>query len=103
MPQNDDKRRKRDDQPIAQVIQAWMDEYRHEGKFSQSRIRAVWAQKMGTSINRYTRDLTLVRGKLYLKIDSAPLRDQLTYQRHQIKDMLNRELGKDVVQDVVVR
>lgn len=103
MPQNDDKYRKKDDQPIADVIRAWMDEYRHGGKFSQSRIRAIWAQKMGTSINGYTRDLTLVRGKLYLKIDSAPLRDQLSYQREQIKGMLNRELGKEVVKEVVVR
>ena len=103
MPQDPKKRRENTDKPIAEIIRAWMGEYRHEGKFDQSRLRTVWNQKMGTSIAKYTRNLVLVKGTLYLSIDSAPLRDQLSFQKEQIRTMLNREIGKDAVKQVVVR
>lgn len=97
------KIRRKSDQPIGEVLKEYLEAYRHRGRFTEARIKAIWADKMPTTIRQYTRDVKLIKQTVYLAIDSAPLRDQLTFQRDKIKDMLNGELGEAYVEKVVVR
>lgn len=72
-------------------------------KLMQTRIRNLWGELMGTTINNYTRELRFAKGKLYISIDPAPLKQELSYGREKIKKMLNEELGEGVVTDVIIR
>jgi hypothetical protein len=40
---------------------------------------------------------------LYLSIISAPLKQELSYSKDKIKAMINRELGEEYLEDVVIR
>lgn len=72
-------------------------------KLAETKIRQLWNEKMGTTINQYTKELRLRNGKLFLSIDSASLKQELSYGKEKIRDMLNEELGDDVVKDVIIR
>ncbi len=74
-----------------------------EEKLNETKIRQIWSEKMGTTINNYTRELQLRKGKLFISITSAPLKQELTYDRQKIMEMMNRELNGDFVKDVIVR
>jgi hypothetical protein len=44
-----------------------------------------------------------VKGQLIIHISSAPLRNELGYQRQQIRQLVNRELNFDFIEDVIVK
>lgn len=95
--------KKHNDQSIKEVLLEWMETYKHRHRFYQSNIRSIWSQKMGTTINGYTRDIRLVKDVVYITIDSASLRQEMTYARQKIKEMLNAELGDNQVREVIIR
>lgn len=80
-----------------------IEQYRIKGKLHQSRIRNQWEQMMGPTIAGYTKDIKLYKGKLYITIESAALRQELSYGKDKIKRLLNEELGERAVEEVVIR
>ena len=70
---------------------------------NETKVREVWKEKMGTTINHYTKEMNLRKGKLFITLTSAPLKQELTYEREKIMKMMNTELGGNYVTDVIVR
>lgn len=91
------------DLPIKAVLEAMVDEYKLRGKLHQTKIEKFWAEVMGTSINNYTRHIKLRGKKLYINIESASLKQELTFGREKLKKVLNQELGEDYIEDVIIR
>jgi len=91
------------DKIIKDVLKEMVGGMKHKSKLHQSKIRTTWEATMGKSINAYTTDINL-RGKtLYLNISSSPLKQELAYSKEKIKDLLNKELGEEYIQKVVIR
>ena len=88
---------------LKEALQAMIDHYRLKGKLNQNRIKSLWAQLMGPSIAGYTKEIRLHRNKLYLTIESAPLRQELSYGKDKIRKMLNEELGEEYIEEVIIR
>lgn len=87
---------------LKNLLQKMVEEMSWEEKLAETAIRQIWAAKMGTTINQYTREISLRKGKLFIQIQSAPLKQELSYQRDKIRDMMNAQLGERVVAEVVV-
>jgi hypothetical protein len=66
-------------------------------------VRDAWKNLMGNGVNNYTRDIMLRNGTLYVELTSAVLREELSYGKEKIIKMINEELGRDVVTQVVLR
>jgi predicted nucleic acid-binding Zn ribbon protein len=62
----------------------------------------MWEQAMGRTIARHTTNINLKGDRLYITVDSAALRTELFYSRIKIKDVINKELAKDIVKDVFI-
>lgn len=69
-------------------------------KLDEVRIREEWAKI--PAFARYTREINLRGGKLYITIDSSPLKQELSYSLDKIKAMLNKELGSEVITEVII-
>ncbi|MDX9750811.1 MAG: DUF721 domain-containing protein [Flavobacteriales bacterium] len=72
------------------------------GKLDESAIRADWEHVCGAMIARHTTGLRLHNGRLHVKVDSAPLRQEMTFMRDELRERLNARLGRDVVKEVAV-
>lgn len=88
---------------LKEALKAMVEQYRLKGKLTQNKVKSLWARLMGPSIAGYTREIRLHKNKLYLTIDSAPLREELTYGREKIRKMLNEELGEEYIEEVIIR
>jgi predicted nucleic acid-binding Zn ribbon protein len=89
-------------QSIASVIQQMIKEYGIGDKLLQARLPAVWKNLMGSAIARRTLDIALVRGVLTLRLSSAPLKQDLQFQKDVIRQRMNEALGEDVIQEVCI-
>ncbi|MDX1272544.1 DUF721 domain-containing protein [Bizionia paragorgiae] len=66
-------------------------------------VRDAWAKLMGNGVNNYTSNIELKFGTLYVQLSSSVLREELSYGKNKIVKMLNEELGKEVIKNVVLR
>lgn len=66
-------------------------------------VREAWKNLMGNGVNNYTSEIMLKGSTLYVALTSAVLREELNYGRAKIVKMINEELGREVVKDVVLR
>jgi len=67
-----------------------------------AKIEAMWEPLMGKTIARHTTAIHLKGNRLYLTVDSAALRTELFYSRAKIKELVNKEIGEDIVADVFI-
>jgi predicted nucleic acid-binding Zn ribbon protein len=68
----------------------------------EARIEAMWEKVMGRTIARHTKEISLKGDRLYITVDAASLRNDLFYARTQVRDNINKELGKNIVKDVFI-
>lgn len=68
----------------------------------EARIEGMWEKVMGRTIARHTTNINLKGDRLYLTVDSAPLRNELFYSRVKIRDLVNKEFDKDIIKDVFI-
>jgi len=68
----------------------------------EARIEAMWESVMGRTIARHTTNINLKGDRLYVTVDSAALRNELFYSRVKIRDVVNKELAKDIIKDVFI-
>lgn len=70
--------------------------------FTQMAIEEAWNSELGPAIKGYTITLQLTKGKLFVKLSSSTLREELSYGKQKIIDMLNEKVGEDVVKDLIL-
>ena len=58
---------------------------------------------MGPGVANYTKEVILERDILYVQLSSSVLREELSYGREKIIRLLNEELGKNLIDKVVLR
>ncbi len=88
---------------IKEALEAMLRHYRLKPGYHQARIRELWPRLFGKTIAQYTRELRIHDRKLYVSVDSAPLRQELSMGREPIRQRLNKELGEEFLLEVIVR
>lgn len=69
----------------------------------QISVKEAWVSLMGNGVNSYTKNVVLKGSTLYVELTSAVLREELTHGKSKIVAMINEELRRDIVKDVVLR
>jgi hypothetical protein len=55
---------------------------------------------MGPSVAKYTVNIEVEKNVLFVQLNNAALKQELTYKRDEIKKMLNKEVGQEVLLDI---
>ncbi len=69
----------------------------------QIAVKEAWKALMGNGVNSYTRNIILKGSTLYVELTSSVLREELSFGKDKIIKMINEELRRDVVKEVVLR
>jgi predicted nucleic acid-binding Zn ribbon protein len=93
--------RKNDSQPLKDAIDALLSVYKLQNQFDETSIEANWAEIMGKPIAARTTKVYAKNQKLYLQIDSAPLKKELVMAKQKMIELINKHAGKTVIQEVI--
>lgn len=66
-------------------------------------VKDAWGKIMGNGVNSYTQEIVYKNNTLYVYLTSSVLREELSMGKEKIVKLLNEELGKEVIQHVVLR
>ena len=58
---------------------------------------------MGSNVNSYTKEITLKNKTLYVSLSSSVLRQELSYGKQKIVDLINKEIGGKIITKIVLR
>ena len=86
---------------LGEIIREVLREHRLEGKIREARVASAWSAVMGRNIARYTTSVALKGSTLRVCLRSSVLRSELSMGKERIAAMLNRELGGEVVQEII--
>lgn len=85
---------------VKDAIEAMLDSYRLRGKFDQARLINSWETLMGKPIAKRTEKLFVKDRILFVKLNSAPLRQELTIAKPKVLEIIHRVVDKGLVEDV---
>ena len=66
------------------------------------KVQEAWLKTMGKNIQKYTFKVVYKRGILYVKLKSSVLKEELTFEKIKVINLLNKELGKEYIKDIVI-
>ncbi|MGL2966701.1 DUF721 domain-containing protein [Flavobacterium sp. XGLA_31] len=88
---------------IGDVLKEFIQVNKLEGGMNRIDVEAAWKSLMGNGVNSYTKEVVLKGSTLYVSLTSAVLREELSYGKDKIIKIINEELGKEVVKEVILR
>jgi predicted nucleic acid-binding Zn ribbon protein len=94
--------RKYTDQSLKMVIQELLKDRGFDKKFHELEIFRCYREVVGEVISKKTREIYMREKTLVLKMDSGVLKQELSYQRSRIADLINEKLGSIAVEKVEV-
>lgn len=75
--------------------------YKLRGRFNETYLEAYWGKMMGQAIASRTTRLYVRESTLYIELSSAPLRNELVNAKQKVIQLVNKEVGSEVISDVV--
>lgn len=87
---------------IKQAIDQMLDAYKIRKKFDETALVAAWPEIIGTAIANRTQQLYVRDRKLYVKVESAVVKNELVLMRSMIISRLNEHVGQELIEELVI-
>lgn len=88
---------------IQDALKEFVETNKLEKGLNKVNVADAWAKLMGNGVNNYTTSVNLERDTLYIQLSSSVLREELSYGKQKIIDMINDELGKNIIKKLILR
>jgi predicted nucleic acid-binding Zn ribbon protein len=89
------------DKTIKEAINDLLDSYRLRKKFDETALIAAWPELMGTAIANRTKQLYINHKKLFVRVESSVIKNELLMMKSQIINRLNEKAGHEVILSIV--
>ena len=88
---------------IGDVLKEFIEKNKLQAGMDKINVEEAWKSLMGNGVNSYTKEVVLKGTTLYVSLTSAVLREELSYGKQKIMKMINEELRKEVIKEVILR
>ena len=78
-----------------------MDTYQLSAKLNQIKMVEAWPKVLGSVIGKHTEKIWVKNNQLFVKLDSAVLKNELMYSKSKIVVSLNEFVGSEVASELV--
>ncbi|WP_284283350.1 DUF721 domain-containing protein [Portibacter lacus] len=93
---------KKNDMPIKDILSNFIKQNKITPGYYNAKVQQIWEAKMGPSVNKHTRSVILSKDQLYIKVDSAPLKNEFMLSKDKIIALLNKELGSEIIKKIFI-
>lgn len=93
--------RKSDSQSLKEAIDYLLKVYQLQHKFQETYISANWEQIVGKPIATRTTEVYAKNEKLYLKLNSAPLKKELLLTKQKLIEVVNKATNQEIIKEII--
>jgi len=90
-------------QSLGEALNAFIEENKLQKGIDKVMVRKAWEKIMDNGVNNYTTAVELRNDTLFVSLSSSVLREELSHGKSRIINMINEELNKDLVKNIVLR
>ena len=94
--------RKTNDDTVSNLFMKMLNSYGIKEKFFAYRARCIWHEAMGQTISNHTQEIFVKRKKLYIKIRSASLKNEISFSKDKVIQIINNELNEPFIESVIL-
>ena len=96
-------RRKGNEETMKTAIDRLMKAYKLDSKLSEIDIVNSWEKLMGKAIANKTEEIFIRDKKLFIRLSSSVLRQELSYAKSKIVELINKQAGSEIVTEVILK
>lgn len=93
--------RKPNDITLKEGIGKLLTVYRLKGKFDETSVVSLWPEIMGKAVANRTTQIYIAQKRLFVRIESSVIKNELLMVRTGIIQKLNERAGSDVITEIV--
>lgn len=94
--------RNKSESTVKNAISELLDVYKLKKKFSELEAMNAWMKVLGNVVAKRTTHLQIKEGILYVKLESASLKNELMMAKSSVIEKLNQQIGGEkVIQDII--
>jgi hypothetical protein len=91
------------DQPLKDALNELLDSYHLKERVNELRLKGNWEKIFGKTISKYTQKISVRNKKLFINIDSASLRHELTFNKAKMIERINESIAPGFVDEIILK
>ncbi len=88
---------------VKEGIEALLRSYKLRGKYNATKAVEMWPKIMGAPIANRTEKIYIKDQVLFVRLNSAPLKQELTLSKEKIIRLYEEQIGSGVIKDIIFR
>ncbi|MBD3748197.1 MAG: DUF721 domain-containing protein [Sphingobacteriales bacterium] len=89
------------DKTLKEAMEQMLKVYRLKNKYDETFAISSWEEVVGKAVANRTKEIFIRDKKLYLRIESSVVKNELKMMRQQIMHNLNEKAGAEVVLEMI--
>ncbi len=86
---------------LGEALEGFLESYNLKAKYNETGLISSWERIMGKTIASRTEKVYIKERTLFLKISSAPLRQELLLAKSQLIKLINKEMQQELIDEVI--
>ncbi len=88
---------------ISKVLDDFVSQKHFKVGIDNLRVQEAWVKTMGENIQKYTYNVKFKNGKLYIKLKSSVLKEELIFEKIKVIKLINQELGREYIKELIIK
>ena len=93
--------RKANDKSLKEAIEQMLQVYKIKKRYDETSVIAHWPELVGKMVANRTKELYVHDKKLFLRIESSVIKNELLLMRNQIINKINEEAKGTLVEEII--
>ena len=89
------------DKTLKEAIAQMLNVYKIKRRFDETGIITAWPELVGKSVANRTKEIFIRDKKLFLRIESSVIKNELVLMRTQIIEKINNEASSVLVEEII--
>jgi len=95
--------RKSNQQQIGAVIKKLLKNQQLEGRLQELDLLDNCKEILGENLMKFVKEISIKDGILNIKVSSAVVRNELSYQKSKIIEKMNNQAGNEIVKEIILK
>ncbi|HEY4196356.1 MAG TPA: DUF721 domain-containing protein [Mucilaginibacter sp.] len=89
------------DKTLKEAIEQMLQVYKIKRKYDETGIKTAWPDLVGKSVANRTKEIYIYDKKLFLRIESSVIKNELVLMRAQIIEKINNDAKVVLVEEII--
>jgi predicted nucleic acid-binding Zn ribbon protein len=89
------------DRSLKDAIEQMLQVYKLRRKFDETSLIIAWPEMMGKAVANRTKDIFIRDRKLFIRLESAVIKNELLMMRSNIIEKMNERAGTSIIDEII--